>query len=147
MLKHLDDGSFWLYICSASRERIGLRAPPPTDKAKGREASFFYFRNFVICIISESEGILWRLLFRWQKNTALCSRVHGAVFYLVFISARLFLYTHPFVVYPHKYCCSNKANDDGDCRGIYTNPGSCFERGIVVGEGSEAVVEGMSQYG
>lgn len=50
MLKNLDVGSFWLYICSASRERIGLRAPPPTDKAKGRETSFF-------CIYSALSGI------------------------------------------------------------------------------------------
>lgn len=50
MLKNLDVSSFGLYICSASRERIGLRAPPPTDKAKGRETSFF-------CIYSALSGI------------------------------------------------------------------------------------------
>ena len=105
------NGCYSLYICSALEGEDRVKSPPTCRRSKEGDL-LFYFRNFVICIISESEGILWRLLFRWQKNTALCSRVHGAVFYLVFISAKLFLYTHPFVVYPHKYCCGNKANDD-----------------------------------
>ncbi len=49
MLKNLDVGSFWLYICSALEGEDRVKSPPPAEEVR-RETSFF-------CIYSALSGI------------------------------------------------------------------------------------------
>lgn len=49
MLKNLDVGSFWLYICNALEGEDRVKSPPPAEEVR-RETSFF-------CIYSALSGI------------------------------------------------------------------------------------------